>query len=132
MERIRHFFKKEHSPGTQNALLCASAALAGVCNGLLGSGGGMFLWFALGKFSKCKQKEVFATTSAVILFFSAVSAAVYFLSGQIGKEALSWYLLPALLGGVFGAFLLGKLKTDLVRNLFAALLLFSGAVLVIR
>ena len=92
----------------------------------------MFLWFALGKFGKCRQKEIFATTSAVILFFSGVSAAVYFASGQIGKEALSWYLAPALLGGVTGAFLLGKLKTGFVRNLFAVLLLVSGTVLVIR
>ena len=132
MRDIRHFSTKKLSHRTEEALLCAGAALAGFCNGLLGSGGGMFLWFALGKFGKCRKKEIFATTSAVILFFSAVSAAVYFASGQIGKEALSWYLAPALLGGVFGAFLLGKLKTGFVRNLFALLLLFSGAVLVIR
>lgn len=113
-------------------LLGLGALLAGLSNGLLGSGGGMFLWFALSKFSPCQPRQVFATGAASILCFSLLSALFYFISGQITIDALSWYLLPAIGGGVLGAFLLGKFKVGFLRQLFAMLLVFSGIVLWVR
>lgn len=112
--------------------LLAGAFLAGGCNGLLGTGGGMILFFTLSRFADLSPKETFATGAAVILCFSLCSAATYFLSGQITAEAFSLSLPVALAGGALGAFLLGRIRTDLLHNLFALILILSGGVLLFR
>ena len=112
--------------------LLLGAFLAGTCNGLLGTGGGMILFFALSRFADLTPKETFATGAAVILCFSLCSAATYFLSGQITGEAFSLSLPVALAGGALGAFLLGRIRTDLLHNLFALILILSGGVLLFR
>lgn len=112
--------------------LLAGAFLAGGCNGLLGTGGGMILFFTLSKFTPLPPKQIFATGAAVILCFSLCSAATYLLSGQISRDAFSLALPVALAGGAVGAFLLGRIRTGLLRNLFALLLVVSGGVLLFR
>ena len=109
-----------------------SAAVGGLSNGLVGTGGGMLLWFGLTKHSRLMPEEVFATGSATVLFFSLASAVTYFCTGRLDGSAVSFYLLPALLGGALGAFLLGKLRTELLKGLFAALLVVSGVLLLVR
>ena len=112
--------------------LLAGAFLAGGCNRLLGTGGGMILFFTLSKCTRLSPKEIFATGAAVILCFSLCSAATYLLSGQITQSAFSLTLPVALAGGAVGAFLLGRIRTDLLHNLFALLLVLSGGVLLFR
>ena len=92
----------------------------------------MVLFFTLSRFTRLTPKEIFATGSAVILFFSLCSAATYLFSGQITSQAFSLTLPVALLGGGVGAFLLGRIRTDLLQNLFAAVLIVSGGVLLFR
>lgn len=108
-------------------LLGMAAFAAGVCNGLLGTGGGMLLWFALSCYGVAGRR-VFALTSATVLCFSLLSAGVYFAAGRFGGEALSC-VLPALLGGALGGVLLGRFPMGALKNLFAAVLVFSGVML---
>ena len=122
----------EKKPPMRPLLLGLVAALGGCCNGLLGSGGGMFLWFALSKFTPCRPKEVFAVGAGCVLFFSLASALVYLMSGQIGREAFSPALIPAALGGILGAFLLERIGNSFLRGLFALVLVVSGMILFFR
>ena len=53
-----------------------TGALAGIANGLFGSGGGLFLVPLFTKWLGLEQRRAFATSVAVILPLSAVSRGV--------------------------------------------------------
>lgn len=75
-----------------------TGALAGVANGLFGSGGGLFLVPLFVSWLHMEQKKAFATSVAVILPLSVASLAVFLLKGGM-DWGLAW---PYLLGGVAG------------------------------
>lgn len=108
-----------------------AAFLAGGLNGLLGTGGGMVLVFALGALlGRERGKEVFAISSFGILVFSLVSAMTYTSGGSLTGVALPRFALPAAGGGIIGALLLDKLKLFWLKKIFAVLLLYAGAKMV--
>lgn len=108
-------------------ILAIMAFLAGVLNGLLGTGGGMILLFVLGMLlSGDRAKEAFVISSIGVLTFSAVSAVFYGQGGSLDAAALPRFALPAAVGGIAGALLLDKISTFWLKKLFAALMLYSG------
>ncbi len=104
--------------------LSAAAFFAGIVNGFLGTGGGIILVFALGRLTKLAPRDMFATVIAVILPLSALSLGFY--SGELDVKLASPYLLPGILGGVTGAYLLDKLDVKLVKKLFAVMVIWAG------
>ena len=115
-------------------LLLAIGLGAGFVNGLLGAGGGIIVVIGLrllfGK-KVADGRSFYATAIAVMLPLSAVSAWQYIRVGHLTVAALGPLLLPALLGGVLGALLLRLLKPKLLGQIFAAVVLISGIVLVV-
>ena len=108
-------------------LLGGSSLLAGLLNGLLGTGGGMILIFALGALlPRERAKECFMISTVGVLVFSAVSSFFYARSGSISLALLPRFALPAAAGGLAGALLLGRVGVRLLRKIFAILLLYSG------
>ena len=108
---------------------------AGFVNGLLGAGGGVLLVFGLSPFfrgSEDSQRDIFANALAVTFPVSIVSAISYAAAGRFNLDGFAHYLIPCALGGVFGAFLLGKLNVRIVKTVFAALVIFSGIYMVMR
>lgn len=103
-----------------------TGALAGMANGLFGSGGGLFLVPLLTRWTKLPQRKAFATSVAVILPLSLVSAGVYWMKGGLELGG-AW---PYLLGGALGGFLSGRLfqRVPLIflRRAFGALILYGG------
>lgn len=103
-----------------------TGALAGLANGLFGSGGGLFLVPLFTGWAKLPQRKAFATSVAVILPLSLVSAAVYWFRGGLDVSA-AW---PYLLGGAVGGLLAGKIFRRVplvwVRRAFGLLLLYGG------
>ena len=128
------FYKKRRSEKrgeiglkTENkwALLGGGSAI-GICNGLLGGGGGMLavpLLRAAGK----PQRQAHATAIAVILPASAVSGTVYLLHGLCPLPLLAPVALGVAAGGYFGAKLLASLPARLVSVVFGLLMLLAGA-----
>ncbi len=109
--------------------------LAGIANGLLGAGGGIIAIYALSyalKDSDAEKKDIFANALCVMLPLSAVSCITYAISGNLSISGLGLYALPAILGGVTGGFLLHKIKTSALKKLFAALVIYSGIMLIIK
>lgn len=108
------------------AKYAATGALAGAANGFFGAGGGMFLVPLLVSWAKLEQRQAFATSVAVILPLSMVSAAVYWLRGGLALSG-AW---PYLLGGVAGGLIAGRVfrKTDMLwlRRVFGLLILYGG------
>ena len=101
-------------------------ALAGVANGLFGSGGGLFLVPLFISWIGLEEKRAFATSVAVIFPLSAVAFFIFAWRGGV-DVSLAW---PYLLGGAIGGFLSGKLFKRLsvqwLHRLFGALLLYGG------
>ena len=103
-----------------------AGGLAGIANGFFGGGGGMVLVPLLTRRCGLDQRRAFATSVAVILPLSLVSAAVYWFRGGLDVSA-AW---PYLLGGAVGGLLAGKIfhRVPLVwvRRAFGLLLLYGG------
>ncbi len=115
------------SSSTRALLLAVFSFLAGVLNGLLGTGGGMILLFTLGALlSRERARECFVISTVGVLVFSAISTLFYMQGGSISLSLLPRFALPAAAGGLVGAFLLNKVSVRLLRKIFAALLLYSG------
>lgn len=123
------------------AIAAIGALAAGITNGLLGAGGGIILVFALspalgGLYEKgeefYKRRDLMATSLSVMIPVSAVSAIRYGLSGSLDLSYSTRVIIPAILGGILGGFLLGKLRESLIIKLFAFLVIYSGIAMIVR
>ena len=109
--------------------------LAGVTNGLLGAGGGTVIVYGLGRVLGGEiedENDVFSTALCVMLPVSAVSCLMYALRGHITTDGFGVFALPAIIGGAVGGLLLGKIRSDAVKKLFAVLVIISGILLIVR
>ena len=115
--------------------LSTMGLLAGITNGLLGAGGGIIVVYALNAAFQDElndKRDVFANALCVMLPISAVSCLGYALSGELRTEGLGIFIIPAILGGLCGGFLLGKIKASSLQKLFAAIVIYSGITLMIK
>lgn len=116
-------------------LLLLFGFLAGTVNGLLGAGGGILIVYAMAYALRgvpSDARDLYANALCVMLPISALSCVRYAMAGNLAVEGFSHYAFPALLGGLAGGFLLGRLKVGALKKLFAALVIYSGIVLIIR
>lgn len=114
----------QNKKNTAKGLL--AGAIIGAVNGLLGSGGGIVAVYALSKLG-LEQKSAHATSIATILPLCIASAVIYFLTGSASFQPNHWLLLGGgLIGGIFGAMLLGRLSGKAVEIIFAVIIAASG------
>ncbi len=101
--------------------------LGGVTNGLLGAGGGIVLLLAFRLFCKgMDTKSAFATSCVAVFFFSALSCVVYAHRGVLSFDEAEPYMIPALIGGVFGALLLRVIRLSWLKMIFALIVIYGG------
>ena len=108
---------------------------AGVVNGLLGAGGGILIIAALSKIMKIElrdKRDVFVNSLCVMLPISAVSCFIYLLRGNFSAEGFGLFALPAIAGGLLGGILISKIKWGALKRLFAALVMLSGILLIMK
>lgn len=107
----------------------ALAALGGVgvgfLNGLLGAGGGM-LTVPLLELLGVRGRRGHATSLAVILPLSLVSAALYWRRGWFSPLLALPYLPGGLAGAMAGGLLLARLNTAWLKSAFSFLLLWAA------
>lgn len=118
-----------------NLRLILIGLLSGLCNGLLGAGGGILIVFGMTPLVAHEigaERDVFANALAVMLPVSLVSVFSYILSGRIPSENLSVYVLPAAIGGLIGALILDKMKLTLIKKLFAMIVIWSGVYMIMK
>ena len=111
----------------RNNLKCITIGLlAGLANGLFGSGGGLFLVPLFIGWLKMEQRKSFATSIAVILPLSIVSAVIYFIRGNLDILGI----IPFFAGGLTGGFLSGRLfkkvPINILRKVFGVLIIYGG------
>ena len=97
----------------------------GILNGLLGAGGGM-LTVPLLEWMGVKGRRAHATSLAVILPLSLVSAGAYLLRGWVSLGEAALFLPGGVLGAAAGGWLLPRLNTAWVKALFSLLLLWAA------
>ena len=123
-------------------LLALTGMGAGLLNGLLGAAGGILLVAALPRLTPPaalyppavklgqyhERRDVLATAMTVMLPVSGVSGVFYWLNGiRTSPTLLLLLILPAAMGGLLGAKLLGRLPDRVLKKIFAALVVFAGA-----
>ncbi len=102
------------------------AFLGGALNGFLGTGGGILILFILNKLTKNEQRDNFVTCALAVIPISLVGSFAYFRAGSVDFSILSRAYLPAVIGGILGAFLFEKLKVKYLNLIFGALVIYSG------
>ena len=112
-------------------LAAASGLGIGFLNGIFGAGGGMLAVPALRKCS-VETKQAHATSIAVILPLSLISAVIYYLRGAFTIADCLPYLPGGSLGALAGAFLLKKLPDFWIRKAFAVMILYASIKLFFR
>ena len=106
---------------------CAIAGLAaGLSNGFFGAGGGMLLVPIFTRLAKIDDRRALASSVAVILPLSLVSAVVYGLKLGFDFPLALPYLIGGLAGGLAGGLLFKRVPAVLLRRAFALLILYGG------
>ncbi len=103
----------------------AVGVLSGFISGLLGSGGGVAVVEGLEE-AGTEERRAHATSIAVILPISVLSAALYFTGGYVPLTQTLYLCGGAVAGGLAGAFFLSRVKVKLLNRIFTLLILASG------
>lgn len=103
----------------------AVGVVSGFIAGLLGSGGGIAVVEGLER-AGTEEKRAHATSIAVILPISILSAALYFSGGYVPLPDTLYLCAGAVAGGLVGAFFLSKVRAKLLNRIFTLLILASG------
>ena len=106
--------------------LILTGVVTGLANGFFGGGGGMIVVPLLTFLLYMKAKAAYATAIAIILPVSIISAVVYFLKGSFNFPVGIPSGAGVVLGGIAGAWLLGKLSSKWITRIFAVIMLAAG------
>lgn len=110
---------------SQKALGWLGGGVTGLLNGLFGSG----RWHGCGAAAGTRRpgtRPAHATSIAVILPLTALSAGSYLFSGSVDFSEALPYLLGGLPGCWVGSRLLGKLSSTALSRIFGVLILFAA------
>jgi uncharacterized membrane protein YfcA len=110
---------------TKRKILPVFGGIAGVLNGLFGSGGGVAA-VPLLEASGLPAKKAHATSVAAILIISIASAAAYGVRGVLDVSAALPLIPWGILGAAAGAFLLNGINNDLLRRIFGLVIIISA------
>jgi len=112
------------------ALVAAGGIFAGFVNGFLGAGGGIILLWIFSRTNPPTDpfalRDNFASTVAIVLLLSTVSAVTYSHTGSVDTRALLSFALPGMIGGVVGAYLTDRLNTVALKLAFSVIIIIAG------
>lgn len=108
-----------------------SGLLIGIINCLFGSGAGAVGVLMMRK-EGLSQSEAQATTVALILPLSFISMLSYLLRGDFSVTDALWYVPFGFLGAAAGVFLMGKIKSDLLKKIFALFMIYTGIRMIMK
>ena len=115
----------------QKTKLILLGVLAGFCNGLFGSGGGMIVVPCLEKYAGLDVHKAHATAIAVIFPITVVSIFTYALSGNVSSQYLVVCSIGGIIGSFIGAKLLKRFSGKLIKRIFAVAIIIASVRMVI-
>lgn len=104
--------------------------VSGAANGFFGSGGGVIAVPML-ESDGTETKKAHATSLGIMLPISLVSAFVYFSKGSLDIAEALKYLPGGMLGVYVGSVLMKKISSDMLKKLFAAVMIYFGVRMII-
>ncbi|MBR2384650.1 MAG: sulfite exporter TauE/SafE family protein [Clostridia bacterium] len=110
----------------EKVYLALTGALTGLANGFFGGGGGMIVVPLMTFLLQVQAKKAHATALAVILPITLISAFIYFTSGKFNFAIGVPTGVGVVIGGVIGAWLLGKISAKWLTKVFAIVMLVAG------
>ena len=105
--------------------LIVAGVFIGVANGFFGGGGGMICVPAL-LLTGLSNKQAQATAILIMLPISIASAIVYYTNGFVDLDMLLYTAVGSVVGGVVGALLLKKLSNNILKYIFALVVMAAG------
>lgn len=113
----------------KNGALALSAVAAGLCNALIGAGGGIILSFTLGKYFSARfpdKRNIYVNSQAAMIPGCALSCLIYSSRGMLDVGGFSLLAIPAAIGGAIGGLILPRIRVGWLKIVFAALVVWSG------
>ncbi len=120
---------------TKAIILGLGGLFGGLANGLLGAGGGIIMTFVLEMVmteEEMPRRDIFANVIAATLPISMLSTVIYGVRGNIAIERFGVFVIPAVIGGLAGAYLLSRISTAWLKRIFAILVIWSGIYMIMR
>lgn len=102
------------------------SCFAGSLSGLLGIGGGIILVPSLSKFAGLNLKSAVATSAYVMGIAASGGAFVHYMQGHMDFNLTTLSVLGVFPGAIFGSWILRRISADLLRVIFAIVLLVIG------
>lgn len=99
--------------------------LCGFLNGLFGSGGGTVAVPCLEK-SGLETKKAHASSVLLIFVLSTFTAVIYFLNGNLDFGLAMDFIPYGIVGAVAGSLTLKKISSDILKKIFAIIIIISG------
>ncbi|MCL2176587.1 MAG: sulfite exporter TauE/SafE family protein [Firmicutes bacterium] len=113
-------------------LLAISGVLVGFVNGFFGGGGGLIAVPILASVLGLEAKKSHATAILVILPLSVASSVVYIANGAFNFYSSMPTIIGIIAGGLLGAYALSKLSNNVIRLVFAVVMVVAGAYMFLR
>ena len=107
-------------------LLYVVGFIAGLVNGLLGSGGGVILVTSLVFLYKLHDHKAHATAISIILPLSVISAFIYIKAGIATMGATLLVTAGSVIGAYFGSKSLNRLSISFIRKLFGIVMILAA------
>lgn len=107
-------------------------AAAGVISGMLGVGGGVVMVPAMNLLMRVPVKAAVGTSSFMIGITSVATAFVYYSSGKIDPTLVVPSIIGVFIGGQIGSRLTRRIRAQRLALIFAVILLYLGASLLLR
>lgn len=105
--------------------------MAGVINSLLGTGGGILVITILSKLG-LDSKKAHATSICVVLPICLFSVFLYLYKQRVKISNVTEYLFGGILGAIFGAFILYKINTKILKKLFSVFVIWAALQLLFK
>ena len=100
------------------------SCLAGLASGLLGVGGGVLKVSAMNSYMNVPMKVAVGTSKLMIGVTAAVGSILFFMAGLIQFYVVAPVALGTTLGATMGTHIMNRLQSELLKWLFALLMIF--------
>ena len=114
----------------EKARISLISAISGLCNALLGAGGGILLSLTLSRLDGdgfSDRRNALVTSQAAMIPGCIVSCIIYGAKGMLDTTSFAVFAIPALLGGAVGSLLMDRTKPQVIGRIFAIFVIWSGA-----
>ncbi len=106
--------------------LLAIGLIAGLCNGLFGSGGGTILVPGMVFILGLKEHKAHATAILVILPLTVLSAVIYYRNSYIDWPTTLKVVSGGVVGSLIGARMLNRIPASVLRKIFGIFMIIAA------